>query len=534
MTKRAVLYARVSKDDRRTEGRNLASQTEMCRDYALERGWRIVDQLAEDDRGASGASFELPELNRILDMARTADFEVLVVREIDRLSRNLAKQLIVEEELKQHGVQIEYVLGAYPDTPEGNLMKNVRASVAEYERLKISERMVRGRRNKVRAGNVLPHGRPPYGYRLTDENGKHEFVIYEPEACIVRLIFEWLTQGADDSVPLSAKKIAARLTAMGIPTWADIHEPKMRKRGSRAHWYGTTVTKIIRCETYVGTWYYGQRNNRTQTDNPVEHWLAVEVPPLVDEGTWRTAQQQLDKNRSEAKRNVRHDFLMQRRVRCGKCGYSMAAHTKVSNNKQYKYYICNSDPARTALGRCGSPSFRADHVDEAVWTWVRSLVADPAELTHGLDAYQEERDRDTTPLRERLAVVDSLLANNRAQLERLLDLYLSGDMARDMLVDRKSRLERTIESLDRERGSLAIHLETETLSEGDIKRIQQFVADVLEGLDEAENRFETRRRIVEELDLHAILAVEDGKKVIYTQCMLGEKVLSFANTTTRS
>jgi len=198
MAKRAVLYARVSKDDRRAGGRNLASQIEMCRDYALQHGWGIVAQLSEDDRAASGALFELPQLKAILDMARTAEFDILVVREIDRLNRNLAKQLIVEEELKRQGVQIEYVLGAYPDAPEGNLMKNVRASVAEYERLKISERMVRGRRNKVKPGNLLPHGRPPYGYRLADVSGRQGFRIHEPEARIVRLIFEWMTKGDEN------------------------------------------------------------------------------------------------------------------------------------------------------------------------------------------------------------------------------------------------------------------------------------------------------------------------------------------------
>jgi hypothetical protein len=37
--------------------------------------------LAEDDKGASGAAFELPELNQALEMAQTGDFDVLVVRE---------------------------------------------------------------------------------------------------------------------------------------------------------------------------------------------------------------------------------------------------------------------------------------------------------------------------------------------------------------------------------------------------------------------------------------------------------------------
>jgi len=139
VTKRAVLYARVSGDDRHTEGRNLDGQLEMCRQYALERGYAIVEELAEDIRGASGADLDLPQLTRALDLARAGAFDVLVVREIDRLARRLAKQLLVEESLTGVGVAVEYVLGAYPDTLEGGLMKNLRAVVAEYEALKIAE-----------------------------------------------------------------------------------------------------------------------------------------------------------------------------------------------------------------------------------------------------------------------------------------------------------------------------------------------------------------------------------------------------------
>ena len=164
MTMRAVLYARVSGDDRGRDGRNLAGQLEMCREYALRQNWRIIAELAEDDRGASGASFELPQLNRVREMATDGKFDILVVREIDRLSRNLAKQLIVEEELRRTGVQIEYALAEYPDSPEGRLNKHIRATIAEYEREKINERMTRGRRQKARDGNVVMHGHTPYGF----------------------------------------------------------------------------------------------------------------------------------------------------------------------------------------------------------------------------------------------------------------------------------------------------------------------------------------------------------------------------------
>ena len=111
MSKRAVLYARVSGDDRGNDGRNLTGQLEMCRNYASERGYEIVDTLPENDRGASGAEIDLPQLGKVRDLAREGAFDVLVVREIDRLSRNLAKQLIIEQELARAGVTVEYVIG---------------------------------------------------------------------------------------------------------------------------------------------------------------------------------------------------------------------------------------------------------------------------------------------------------------------------------------------------------------------------------------------------------------------------------------
>lgn len=93
MKKRAITYARVSGDDREKDGRNLEGQLLMCRKHALERNWEIIAELAEDDRGAPGASFELPKLSQAREMAVSNMYDVLVVRELDRLSRSLAKQL---------------------------------------------------------------------------------------------------------------------------------------------------------------------------------------------------------------------------------------------------------------------------------------------------------------------------------------------------------------------------------------------------------------------------------------------------------
>ena len=85
---RAAIYARVSGDDRGRDGRNLQGKIEMGREYSQEKGYSVVAELAEDDRGANGARIDLPQLNKIREMAQAGQFDVLIVREMDRLSRS--------------------------------------------------------------------------------------------------------------------------------------------------------------------------------------------------------------------------------------------------------------------------------------------------------------------------------------------------------------------------------------------------------------------------------------------------------------
>lgn len=524
MTKRAILYARVSYDDRDNDGRNLAGQLEMAREYARRKGYIIVEELAEDDRGASGASFELEKLSRVREMATAGEFDVLIPREIDRLSRNLAKQLLVEEELKRAGVDIEYVLGEYPDTPEGRLNKHIRATIAEYEREKIKERNVRGRRNVVKQGRIMLHGdRPPYGYRVSEDGST--LVIHEPEARIVRQIFAWYTEGDETRKRLSSVKIAQRLSALEVPTWSDIHGIFQKRRGY-GKWSTTIVLDVLHSETYKGQWHYGRRNGTTSSINPREEWITLPVPAIVTPEVWAKAQEYCQENKTKADRNVKREYLLRSRAAC-QCGYGVQGCTVSFKRKSgvkgvYQYYRCNSTSMTTVSPSCRLPSFRVDQVDAVVWAWVRSLLQNPVDLIRGVNLYQEERQKENAPIRARLAVLEDLISSNRQQLERLLDLYLRGDFPKDVLTDRRVRLESTIAALEKERVGFLAHLQADTLTEDQIRTLHNFVAEVAAGLEAADQDFPTRRRVIEALDLRATLAVEDEQKVVYITCVLGK------------
>ena len=127
MSIRAVLYARISGDEN-GEVSKLETQLADCRKFANEKGYTILREFQEDTY-SSGADLDLPHLNEVLDLARGGAFEVLVCRELDRLARDLAKQLYIEDELKRSGVRIEYALERYDDSPEGGLMKHVEWSI---------------------------------------------------------------------------------------------------------------------------------------------------------------------------------------------------------------------------------------------------------------------------------------------------------------------------------------------------------------------------------------------------------------------
>ncbi len=288
-------------------------------------------------------------------------------------------------------------------------------------------------------------------------------------------------------------------------------------------WARSTVCGMLKNETYAGTWHYG-------TDPDTR--LSVEVPAIVSREVWETAQVRKKANQRQSQRNTKYEYLMGRRVYCGSCGLKMASRTSGPAHS-YCYYVCPAPYSNYNVTReCNARYFRADYVDATVWDWLKSFLTDPDALTAGLWEVHQEREKELVPLRERLAVVDNLITDNRSQLERLLDLYLSGEFPKDVLTDRKSRLETTILGLERERAGLAAHLEEQVLSVEQIQSIQELAAKVGENLEAMGDDFGAKRGLIEAIDVWVTLVEEDGEKVVYTRCIIGEDTLSIESKST--
>ena len=287
MSKRAVIYARVSTEEQ-GKGYSMATQLESCRRYAAEQGHTVVAEFTDMYSGTELDRPGLADLYRFIE-GRTAD--LVIVHDIDRLSREVSNQAIIEMELSRAGLKLDYVIGQYADTPEGELLKLVKAGIAQYENRQRVERSRRGKRGRAAAGYVIvPRGRAPFGYDYLSEKHKGWLVVNEEQAAVVRLIYQWLVDEG-----LSSYAIARRLFDQGFLTKGDISAVVFKKDGPGA-WSPATVRGIIANPVYKGAWYYGKTKREkvggktVQIKVPQAEWIEVAVPAIVDEATWQQAQ----------------------------------------------------------------------------------------------------------------------------------------------------------------------------------------------------------------------------------------------------
>jgi len=148
-----ALYARVSTNQQDPE-----VQLRELRTLASARGWTITQEYV--DSGISGASTSRPELSRLLADAHRGYFAGILVLRLDRLGRSLRHLVTVVEDLLARGIEVISATEPHMDstTPTGRLLRNIFASVAEYEREMIRERVMAGLRKAKASGKHI--GRP--------------------------------------------------------------------------------------------------------------------------------------------------------------------------------------------------------------------------------------------------------------------------------------------------------------------------------------------------------------------------------------
>ena len=153
---RLLGYTRVS---------TISQDAQLQRDALLAVGVEPRDVFADVTSG-SRTAVDRPGMRRLLAYA-TADDTVVVWR-VDRLGRSLIDVLNTVDLLRERQINVRSVQdGIDPATSTGRLMLNMLATLAEYERELITERINAGIAAARQSGTQF--GRPPVDPRVVAE-----------------------------------------------------------------------------------------------------------------------------------------------------------------------------------------------------------------------------------------------------------------------------------------------------------------------------------------------------------------------------
>ena len=460
----AGLYYRLSQEDERQgESVSIDNQRTMLRKYAEEHGFEIYDEYIDD--GVSGTTFQRPEVQRLLDDAKTGVINTIVVKDLSRFGRNyievgqyvdyvfpafgirfIAIQDNVDTENRDSGaMEMMPIMNIFNEWHAANTSKKIRAVL----------------KSNARDGKY--HARKaPYGYVKSDTEKKTP-VIDEEAAAVVKRIFEMRASG------LSPHKIADILNEENISNPSKYSMDKYGIVGKRNHfglWSFCAVNSILKNPTYLGHMAQ-QRDGTVSYKNHKRYikdeseWVIVRNThePIITQELWdkvREVEKSVAQGR-KTKRGYTHPlsgFLF-----CADCGGKMKLNSINRNGKVDFNFNCGNH-VRLGKSYCFSHFIQGKDIEAIVLDDIRTMAQ---RIVLDEKTIREDFIKHNTEVQEKsikAAKKELQVKRKRAEeLSRLMQLAyedrLKGKMPEDICIgfiqkysEEQKKLEAEIEELD--------------------------------------------------------------------------------------
>lgn len=361
----ARIYARVS-SDRQKQDNTISNQTRNLPTWCKSQNYELTGTYADEGKSASAGKLHLRgDFAKMLEEASRKEFDVLVVADLDRITRSndWAELGLIFGPLQKAGIKI-----AGPNLPAITLGSSMsfmqlvmRITVAYEDNQKRVERFGIGKVEAAQRGE-LPQGRVPYGlrwlkgYRWKAHMGPLTLPSAgwseDPEqAKVVREIYRRAVEGE------SAKSIGRTLE----------RRDEKSPRGGR---WDQLVTHILRSTYTRGEWE--------------SIGMPIKVPALVSDETWYAAQAALGVSKKRGLVQTKAVYLCEALGSCELCKGRIHIVGRQGNAKgrpTYRYYICENHLARRRPGiaKCDMVNTRVEKMDADVWAEIVKFFAQPRE-----------------------------------------------------------------------------------------------------------------------------------------------------------
>ncbi|HEV8329173.1 MAG TPA: recombinase family protein [Nitrospiraceae bacterium] len=337
---RVAFYARYSSEGQREA--SIDDQFRNCERYAKREGWPIVERYADkalsgtkDEKGRDGYA-------AMLKAARAKQFDVLLVDDLSRLSRDSMKTEEARRLFVYLGVRLIGISDGIDTAAKGHkALSGFKGLMNDIFLDDLRDKTHRGLAGQALKGNNC--GGRNYGYRHVpvehptekDEYGRPKILavrrVIDPEqARWVRQIYEWYAGGK------SPRQIAEELNQLKVPSPGASY----RRRRPCAR-YGTWAASVLHGELnratgiltnpiYVGKAIWNRRewvlNPETKRKlpklRPESEWIETDQPHLriIPQALWLKVQARRKAAAIGPQRQVRSPkYLLSGLLKCAEC-----------------------------------------------------------------------------------------------------------------------------------------------------------------------------------------------------------------------
>ena len=515
MSRHAAIYVRVSTDMQR-DNFSIPSQVSECVKYVNSKRYLLVgNQFVDPETGRdveagfpdaipafaddySSRELSRPSLDACLLFLEKHGFDILIVHALDRLARDPYIRQTLEREFNSRGARVEYVLGAYEETAEGEIRKDLDATFAKWENAKRVERSQRGKRTKAASGKWVS-GMVTFGYTL-DPNAKGGVAIVPEEAELIRKIFYLYTE--------ENRSIRDIARIMG-------NDGHISHRGN-FEWAKTTINRILVNTIYVGYYFFNRTKamGKRRTLKDPDEWIRIECEPIVDLASFKKAEKRMKHNKAYVRKHPSRTYLLSGMLFCAHCNRPYLSQTAKANRHRRK----NESQAyrhRVKAGHCMNKFISARVLEPIVWDKVLGILLNPASLIEG---YKESLEVQRASQARTLAQIETLeraLHKVKMKRQNLNTAYLDPDikMSKTEYMDQKVNFDDEAQTIEKD--LIALRAEIKEIPEpASIEAMEQFAADILDELGaEEEITLEKKRRLFEMMHLKVLLHPNGDVKI---------------------
>ncbi|MDL2293382.1 recombinase family protein [Ruminococcaceae bacterium OttesenSCG-928-D13] len=269
---------------------SIENQKVMLREYALLRGWNVVDTYTDD--GFSGGNFHRPGFERMVADAEAGRIDLILVKDLSRLGRDYIEVgRYTDEVFPRLGCRFIALMDDIDSEGNDDLLP-FRSLLNDYHLRDLSRKIRSVLHAKAHAGEYIG-SYAPYGY-IKNPDHPARLAVDPYAADIVRRIFTLRAQKTGYA------KIAAALNNDGIlPPRAYWFQREGRENPYRhvTVWTDRTVKLMLHNEVYLGhtvKLITGTRSykDKTTVHRPEEAWARADNTheAIVSQEMWNAVQ----------------------------------------------------------------------------------------------------------------------------------------------------------------------------------------------------------------------------------------------------